>query len=442
MNTTIIVLVNYVFVAMFDALLVGVFTQFIYDKKFNLRSTVLYTLSATVSIGTIINISEFVLTEYSIIFAMTVKTLLTFSIGVFLLKVFYKISFIKSAIAYGMFFIILGIGNAIVQAVASLGGYSLESFKSSTMMQIFAYLVIYFVSLVIILFIKCFKLIFTLPHDIRTKTYWTNLGYIVFAFVIITVANTCFMKYNSYFSSVNFIINIFISAGFLIFSIINTNTFFKLESKSHELEYQIFYNKALDALMNDLRRIKHNHSNMLAVLGGYIKIKKWDELEKYFSEVCSDLNSISSLSNLTSLNIKSAGILGLIMSKLEYAQEKGVNIKILNTDEVREVNMKISELCEVLGILMDNAIEAASESDNKSVDIIITKKENIVSFSVENSMNHEISINDIFKQGFSSKGEDRGFGLWVVKKIVGKYENVSLNTQADNISFKQELIIL
>ncbi|NLD47910.1 MAG: GHKL domain-containing protein, partial [Clostridiaceae bacterium] len=404
MDTFIMILINYVLVAMINALITSILTQAVYNRKYKLKDNVLYIVSFTIVFGTIVNFSDFVLYDYSKDIAMVVKTIATFLSGVIHLKVFYKISYIKSIVALGMYYIILGIGNGIVFAVSSLGGYGYIFLKSSVLMQLYAYLIIDSVNILIVLLIKYLRLIFTLPHDIRFKTHWTNLSYIVFTFIIISLANIFFMDFSRFFSSINFIINVLLIIVFLIFSIINTNTFFKLESKSHELEYQVFYNRSLEVLMNDLRRIRHNHSNMLAVLGGYIKIKKWDELERYFSEVCSDLSAISSLSNLTSLNIKSAGILGLIMSKLEYAKEKGVTLKIVNTDEVSEVNMKISELCEVLGILLDNAIEAAGDSDNKLVELVVCNEDNIVTFCVENTISREISVHKIFDEGYSTKG--------------------------------------
>jgi len=73
------------------------------------------------------------------------------------------------------------------------------------------------------------------------------------------------------------------------------------------------------------------------------------------------------LDNLTSLNIKSAGILGLIMAKYEYAKKMGVDFRVITEGEIDEVKMKISEFCEVLGILLDNAIEAAKDSVEKKL---------------------------------------------------------------------------
>jgi len=56
---------------------------------------------------------------------------------------------------------------------------------------------------------------------------------------------------------------------------------FRLEASNQELEYQKFYNQALQSIINDLRRFKHNYNNILAVFGGYIKTKngvRWKDI--------------------------------------------------------------------------------------------------------------------------------------------------------------------
>jgi len=48
----------------------------------------------------------------------------------------------------------------------------------------------------------------------------------------------------------------------------------------------------------------------------------------------------------------------------------GVDFRVITEGEIDEVKMKISEFCEVLGILLDNAIEAAKDSVEKKVEVL------------------------------------------------------------------------
>lgn len=180
---------------------------------------------------------------------------------------------------------------------------------------------------------------------------------------------------------------------------------------------------------------------MLAVINGYVMVKRWDELKNYMSEIVHEEKKESAFNSLMLLKIRNAGLFGLITNKLQYALDKNVDLNVLIEDEISEVGIKISDLCEILGILLDNAIEAASESEEKLVRLIIKKIDKSISFSLENSVVEMPDIKRIYEKSYSTKGEDRGMGLWFLNNIIKKNKNVMLNTFAKDKRFKQDLII-
>jgi len=129
------------------------------------------------------------------------------------------------------------------------------------------------------------------------------------------------------------------------------------------------------------------------------------------------------------------------MAKYEYAKKMGVDFRVITEGEIDEVKMKISEFCEVLGILLDNAIEAAKDSVEKKVEVFMKREERALTFIVLNGINEKVDVTMIYEKGYSTKGEGRGLGLGIVNDIVSKYKNVILNTCADDSKFRQELII-
>ena len=91
---------------------------------------------------------------------------------------------------------------------------------------------------------------------------------------------------------------------------------------------------------------------------------------------------------------------------------------------------------------MDNAIEAALSSEEKRISLGLIKKNQSVMIIVSNSFFGNISsISMLFKQGFSTKGENRGLGLSNLKEIIDKYKNVTLDTFIKNELFFQEITI-
>ena len=112
--------------------------------------------------------------------------------------------------------------------------------------------------------------------------------------------------------------------------------------------------------------------------------------------------------------------------------------------DLNDLHMKIYEFGRILGILLDNAIQAAEHSTEKIINISFRKdslnNRNII--SVENSYaNKNIDIDKIFEKGITEKENHSGLGLWEVRKILSKNNNVNLHTTKTDALFKQQLEI-
>ena len=112
-------------------------------------------------------------------------------------------------------------------------------------------------------------------------------------------------------------------------------------------------------------------------------------------------------------------------------------------------NLKIDiyDFCRIIGILLDNAIEAASKCDEKIVNIEIqdVKPRKYQILMIENTYEDKnIDIGRLSEKGYTSKTENpesHGIGLWQVSKIIKKHNNLILNTTKDEKFFRQELTI-
>lgn len=116
--------------------------------------------------------------------------------------------------------------------------------------------------------------------------------------------------------------------------------------------------------------------------------------------------------------------------------------------DLSTLNMKIYEFTRILGILLDNAIEAAEQCREKEIHVILRKdpKVNRQLLIIENTYaNKDVDTEKIFEKGYTSKEtEDKkkhGLGLWEVRKILRKNDNLNLFTHKDSDFFKQQLEI-
>ncbi len=91
---------------------------------------------------------------------------------------------------------------------------------------------------------------------------------------------------------------------------------------------------------------------------------------------------------------------------------------------------------------MDNAIEGALETKSRLLSLKIEVQKNNVTFLIANSCNEDnISMDDLAALHYSTKGEARGMGLYNVRQILSKYQNLIHETTCQNQYFMQKLEI-
>ncbi len=430
--------INYL-LTMVSVLFIVLFTQLIYNFRFKKRRVAFYV--ALVSLPS--SFVAFFASCYGInlwsVFLFIINYLFCF---VVLMRLCFRLAPFRCVMSAGIYALVLSLGFVLAYFVRCMFGCDSKYVREAFWRLVFAHIIINTVNIAVYAVVRSFKIITKYPKEIKIKAYIINTFYVVFA--LGAASYNFWYFYNSPARELNgllFIFNTGLLLSFFIFNVLNTNTLFDFEFKNQELNYQVFYNRTLDKLMSDLRVFKHNYDNMLASVKSLIEARQIDELEKYINETVEKKNKIDVINNLMLLNIKNAGVLGIITSKQEYAKKMDVDIKVLVQDEVKEIDIKISDLCEILGILLDNAIEAASESKERLVGIDIKKDDGIITFCIENSIKDKPLIGKIFEKDYSTKGKNRGLGLWILRGIINNYNNILLNTFAGDKVFRQELII-
>lgn len=246
---------------------------------------------------------------------------------------------------------------------------------------------------------------------------------------------------------ITFISIISICAYFSIslYSLLSTN---KLDTTTRDLEEAQLYNKTLSILHDSMRGFKHDFHNIVQGIGGYADRGDLEGLKKYYKQLLQDCNRTN---NLTALNpdvINNPAIYNVMATKYHKADEIGVQINLgifMDLNEI-EAHMKIYEFTRILGILLDNAIEAASECDEKIIHVSFRKEANRhrLVMVIENTYkNKDINIDTIFEKDFSTKSKktNSGLGLWEVRQILKKNNNLNLFTSKSEEFFSQQFEI-
>ena len=124
--------------------------------------------------------------------------------------------------------------------------------------------------------------------------------------------------------------------------------------------------------------------------------------------------------------LPSNGLKGFFYYKFIEAEKKGINVSINISKQIENSFLKdietkdFKDLARIIGLYLDNAIEASSTSEDKKLGIEMYLIKEKIEIIITNTFNNEINLDKIGKESFSTKGKHRGHGLLLVNKILSE----------------------
>lgn len=240
-----------------------------------------------------------------------------------------------------------------------------------------------------------------------------------------------------------YFIIVIIVLGVFLYSIHNT---YRAKRKVLETEQFMQYMTALEEVNRDMQKFRHDYTNILLTIQGYLDQKDMEGLQSYFQQSIVQTGrqtlvkhqTLGRLDNLESVELK-----GLLATKILQADALNIPAIIEIPRPVPMLQMSIVDIARVMGILMDNALEAVKELTEGNIRVAIFPTDNeMVQLLIENSYGDmSPNIGKLFQQGYSTKGQGRGSGLTIAKAIIGSYPNAMMHTRVEDGKFIQELSI-
>lgn len=218
---------------------------------------------------------------------------------------------------------------------------------------------------------------------------------------------------------------------------------------------------------NNYDKLKNEYN----IIFSYIQtFEEWiDNEQLYRHELKNNLSIIRNLTNKQEINKKidkmlnmsiiidkeyievlkdlpSGGLKGLLYYKIALAKNERINFYIDVSPKIKNKLNKlnkniIEDICIILGIYIDNSIEAARNTEKKIVTLEIYEANKEINFVISNSYNTIVSIDKMSEKGFSTKGKNRGKGLYFVEKIIRNSKQLESKKTYLNDYFIQKLII-
>ena len=205
------------------------------------------------------------------------------------------------------------------------------------------------------------------------------------------------------------------------------------------------YMQKLEESYQDMRLFKHDYVNLLSTMQLLIDEDETDKLkELFYTRILPSSHKlagkdaiIGKLSNIKILELK-----GILYSKILSAMNQDINFTMEIQEEIHNISMEMLDLVTVIGIFMDNAIEAALVTEDKHMTVIIIDNEVSVTIIISNSApDIDINLDEIYHRDITYKKNHSGLGLYSAITILNKYNNTIHSTTYNNNIFTQTLEI-
>lgn len=168
-----------------------------------------------------------------------------------------------------------------------------------------------------------------------------------------------------------------------------------------------------------LRAQTHEYANKLYLLSGLLQLERYNDAFEFIQKE----SSFYMYRNQIIFNqIHDPNVQAILLGKLGKASEKKINFEIDDESYIEPLPayIKVTDLVTIIGNLIDNAFDAVMNQNEKKVffSIISLGNDIIIEVSDNGKGVSESLIDSLFSLGISSKGQNRGYGLFNVKHIV------------------------
>ncbi|HIS90272.1 MAG TPA: GHKL domain-containing protein [Candidatus Faecisoma merdavium] len=269
------------------------------------------------------------------------------------------------------------------------------------------------------------------------------IKYILLFVLLFTTNVLLVIIYLNYENTIIMILNLFFMCfySFLVFSLIN-----EVNSKNNYMTE----NKILLSNLNEYEKMldyqrvnNHENKNQLLVIKSMVEKEDKKTIE-YINEIIKEKREDNELMYTKAKRIPSGGLQGLVYQKMLVMQENYINVILNVSSNVRKIDFsnlssKMNyDICRIMGIILDNAIEETIKFNRKEREIVISMYiDELFIIEVSNRIKDNIDLDKIYDKGYTSKEKGHGYGLSLLKKIVDENINVTNELKITNDIFTQ-----
>lgn len=252
------------------------------------------------------------------------------------------------------------------------------------------------------------------------------------------------IKYARKFDEYIYYTNVFLIICFATIISISIYSNNKAKKEMEKIDTLLNFMKRYEKTIDDDRINRHEMLNNLLVLKSF-KDRNTNDFDDTLNDFI-DMYNNKSINPIRNIYKLPSGLKGIIYYKMKDAEMVSVkfdaNISSKISSKLKKINNKdYTRLCKIVGIILDNAIEAAKISEKKLVVLEAYINKDQVIISISNTCKNKVNMNRINEKNYSSKGRNRGLGLYVVSNLLKNNKHLEMKQIYNNYIFTTEIII-
>ena len=218
----------------------------------------------------------------------------------------------------------------------------------------------------------------------------------------------------------------------------------KMEIQRDTIAQQQLYEQDLEEIRREVRSFRHDYKNLLSGMAQQAGEGEIAALQKTLEEldVSFDRRLGEKIQFSTQIgNLKIPQVRSLLLSKLAAMRERGISCRLEVLYPLIQLEMDVWDYVRCLGILLDNAMEAALETEKPWVELLLLQQGGYTKLRISNPWNGLADTAKMWEEGYSTKGSGRGLGLAAYQRILRSYGCASYSSSWGEGVFVQELIL-
>lgn len=249
---------------------------------------------------------------------------------------------------------------------------------------------------------------------------------------------------NIYLPSVlSYIVGLLLVILIFVIFISYLNDEFKIRNEIEKVDILLNNISNYEQIIDDNRINSHEMLNNLLLLKSY-KNKNSKKFEKLLDDLIIMYGKNGK--SIRNISVLPKGLKGIIYYKINDLEKLGYEVSVNISKQVSSEIEKINDenfvvLCKCFSILLDNAIDACCNLNEKIINIDIYKENKCIILSICNTCEKEVEIEFINKKNYSTKGKKRGLGLYIVNNLLDNCESINLKQENLGKYFESKLIV-